>query len=115
MYGKTIDWYTLEGPTVIRHSNKYHLFFSGGSWEGDGYGVSVATASHPLGPWSHVPAQQASLLSTARTGLVGPGHNSVLRTEDGDILAFHAWNRDRTARQMHIRRLAWDETGPRCA
>lgn len=108
MYGRILDWYTLEGPTVIREDDRYHLFFSGGSWEGDGYGVCVASASNPLGPWKHAPAEEASLLNSKKTGLIGPGHNSVLHAGDRkDFIAFHAWNVQRTARQMHIRSLHW--------
>jgi arabinan endo-1,5-alpha-L-arabinosidase len=108
MYGGVFDWHTLEGPTVVRRSDGYHLFFSGGSWEGDGYGVSVATAKDPLGPWSHAAAKRADVLSSDITGLIGPGHNSVLpSTTDGDLIAYHAWNRDRTRRQMYVDRLEW--------
>ncbi|MEJ1231159.1 MAG: glycoside hydrolase family 43 protein [Galbitalea sp.] len=96
MYGRVLDWYTLEGPTVVYRGGRYHLFFSGGSWEGSGYGVSVATATNPLGPWLHTPARVPDVLSTAITGLSGPGHNSVLLRGDeaSDLIAYHAWNRE---------------------
>ena len=113
MYGRVFDWHTLEGPTVVQRDDGYHLFFSGGSWEGDGYGVSVATASHPLGPWRHTPAAAADILSTALTGLTGPGHNSVLqRPDSSDLIAYHAWNPERTLRQMYIDRIDWDDDRP---
>jgi GH43 family beta-xylosidase len=113
MYGRELDWHTLEGPTVVRHGERYVLFFSAGSWETDGYGVSVATASHPLGPWSHPVAPKADLLSSALTGLAGPGHNSVLlRAGDPDLIAYHAWNREHTARQMYIEPLGWRDGLP---
>jgi beta-xylosidase len=108
MYGGVFDWHTLEGPTVVKRDDAYHLFFSGGSWEGDGYGVSVATASSPLGPWHHRVAESADVLSTAITGLPGPGHNSILSVPGGDdIIVYHAWSGDRTARQMYLDRLSW--------
>lgn len=108
MYGRVLDWHTLEGPTVVLRDGAYHLFFSGGSWEGSGYGVSVATAASPLGPWTHIAAPQADVLSTAITGLVGPGHNSVLRIPGAiDVIGYHAWNSDRTRRQMYLDRLDW--------
>jgi beta-xylosidase len=108
MYGREFDWHTLEGPAVVRRGDGYHLFFSGGSWEGEGYGVSVATAAAPLGPWVHAPADRADVLSSAITGLVGPGHNSVVqRPTDSDLIAYHAWNRARTRRQMYIDKLEW--------
>ena len=108
MYGREFDWHTLEGPTVVHRADGYHLFFSGGSWEGDGYGVSVATAPHPLGPWTHAASDAADVLSTAITGLRGPGHNSVVRSADGaDLIAFHAWDPTGARRQMYVDRLDW--------
>jgi arabinan endo-1,5-alpha-L-arabinosidase len=113
MYGEVYDWHTLEGPTVVQRDDGYHLFFSGGSWEGDGYGVSVATAAGPLGPWFHDPAERADVLSTAITGLLGPGHNSVLqRPGTADLIAYHAWDLGRTRRQMYIDRLDWTDDAP---
>jgi arabinan endo-1,5-alpha-L-arabinosidase len=108
IYGRVFDWHTLEGPTVVRRADGYHLFFSGGSWEGDGYGVSVATATNPLGPWRHTPTDRPDVLSTAITGLPGPGHNSVLqRTDDTDLIAYHAWDRAGSRRQMYLDQLEW--------
>lgn len=111
MYGRTFDWHTLEGPAVVRHAGRYHLFFSAGSWEGEGYGVSVASAPHPLGPWVHEKRDAADVLSTELTGLPGPGHNSVLQLDDGtDLIAFHAWSADRSKRQMYVEELRWDDS-----
>lgn len=113
MYGRVFDWHTLEGPTVVRKDINYYLFFSGGSWEGAGYGVSVARAEHPLGPWHHAPADRADVLSTEITGLLGPGHNSVLlQSDSADLIAYHAWNREQTRRQIYIDRLAWLDGQP---
>jgi GH43 family beta-xylosidase len=113
MYGRVLDWHTLEGPTIVRRPDEYKLFFSGGSWEGPDYGVSVATAASPLGPWQHEPRDVPDVLSTALTGLLGPGHNSVLqRANESDLIAYHAWNHERTARQMYVDELSWTVTGP---
>ena len=39
------------------------------------------------------PAPEPDVLSTAITGLVGPGHNSILRASGrDDLIAYHAWN-----------------------
>jgi arabinan endo-1,5-alpha-L-arabinosidase len=112
MYGRTLDWYTLEGPSVTVRDGRYYCFFSGGSWEGSGYGVSYAVAEHPLGPWRHA-ADQPVVLNGAATGLVGPGHCSVLDVPDGrTLISYHAWNQAMTKRQMHIDEIAWTDDGP---
>jgi beta-xylosidase len=107
MYGHTLDWHTLEGPTVVRHESVYYLFFSAGSWEGEGYGVAVATSAHPLGPWTHHLEESPGFLSSEVTGLAGPGHNSLLSVDGSYLTAFHAWNQERTARQMYVASVAF--------
>lgn len=113
MYGRTLDWYTLEGPTVIRRDDRYVLLYSGGSWEGPGYGVSYAVADSPIGPWTHASTDVPLVLSRALTGQRGPGHNSVLRLlDDTFVTAYHSWDAGGTARRMHVSDLFWDGTRP---
>jgi len=112
MYGSRYDWHTLEGPAVVRRHGRYWMTFSAGAWTGDGYAVSWAVADHPLGPWTPAPPDRAPLLATG-DGLVGPGHNSLVVGPDGDFIAFHSWDAERTARRMHVRRIAFELDGPR--
>ncbi len=113
MYGRRLDWHTLEGPSVVAQDGRYYLFFSGGSWEGPDYGVSYATSASPLGPWTHASTERPVVLSTAITGLAGPGHNSLLRLDGGqDLIAFHAWDAGMTTRSMYIDRLRWSNGVP---
>ena len=115
MYGDDYDWHTLEGPCVVRHDDTYYLFFSGGSWEGEGYGTSYATAPGPLGPWTHAGGDAAALLNTASTGLTGPGHVSVLSLgPDDHVIAYHAWDETMAKRQMFIDRLVFEGGVPSC-
>ncbi len=112
MYGGRYDWHTLEGPSVTRRDGQYVCFFSGGSWEGSGYGVSYATAPHPLGPWTHA-ADAPVVLNGPATGLIGPGHCSVLDLPDGrTLISYHAWDEAMTKRRMHIDEIAWTPEGP---
>jgi GH43 family beta-xylosidase len=115
MYGRTVDWHTLEGPAVLRHDGRYYCFFSGGSWKNESYGVSWAEATHPLGPWTASPHPER-VLSTREPDLIGPGHNSFTVGPDGeDLIVFHAWDADRSARRMHLAPLVWTDDGPRVA
>jgi beta-xylosidase len=112
MYGATYDWHTLEGPSVIHREGQYWLTYSGGSWEGDGYGVSWASARHPLGPWVAANPSMPRLLSTDGD-LVGPGHNCLVVGPNGDdVIVFHAWNDSGTRRELHAATVHFDQDGP---
>jgi beta-xylosidase len=111
MYGQVHDWHTLEGPFVVRHDGRYVLFYSGGNWEEPTYGVSYAVADSPLGPWTE-PSDEP-LLRTVPGHVVGPGHNSVVTTPSGlDVMIYHAWDPDGTARRMCLDPLRWTPSGP---
>jgi GH43 family beta-xylosidase len=113
LYGSVFDWHTLEGPSVVRRHGRYWMTYSGGAWTGPGYAVSWAVADALLGPWKHAPAGSPPLLRTTDEFL-GPGHNSLTVTPQGeDAIAFHSWNADRTARQLHVRRIVFEPDGPR--
>lgn len=114
MYGTTLDWHTLEGPSVIHRQGRYWLTYSGGAWTGDGYAVSWAVAPTPLGPWEHAPEGTPPLLATGAYGLIGPGHNSLTVAPDGgDAIVFHAWDEAHEARRMHVHRISFELEGPR--
>lgn len=112
MYGGVYDWYTLEGPFVLKRRGRYYCIYSGGRWEEDRYGVSYAVADSPLGPWTE-PHSAPTLLQTVPGRVIGPGHASVVTGRDGrDWLAYHAWNTAGTHRALCIDRLEWTDDGP---
>jgi GH43 family beta-xylosidase len=118
MYGKVADWYTLEGPTVLKRQGKYWLFYSGGCFENDTYGVDVLVAEHPLGPWREpLPERSkrgAQVVRTIPGKVLGPGHNSIVtRPEGRDYFVYHAWDLEMTERQLWVDPLEWTEEGPR--
>ncbi|WP_027481644.1 glycoside hydrolase family 43 protein [Deinococcus pimensis] len=114
MYGAVHDWYTLEGPFVVKRHGRYWLFYSGGAWEEPNYGVSYAVADHPLGPWREPPSEGPTLLQSIPGRVVGPGHNSLVTGPDGeDYLVYHAWDVDKVARRLCIDRVDWTPEGPR--
>ena len=117
MYGAVYDWHTLEGPFVRKHNRRYYLFYSGGAWTEENYGVSYAVADSPLGPFTEpvAAADGPLILRTVPGRVIGPGHCSVTTGPDGgDWLAYHAWDAARTARRPCIDRLEWTADGPRC-
>ncbi|PYE56533.1 glycoside hydrolase family 43 protein [Deinococcus yavapaiensis] len=114
MYGGVHDWYTLEGPFVVKRGGKYWLFYSGGAWEMPNYGVSFAVADHPMGPWTEAQADGPTLLRSIPGKVVGPGHNSLVVGPNGDdYIVYHAWDAQQTARRMCIDRVVWTPDGPR--
>ena len=102
MYGGVHDWHTLEGPSVLDDgAGGCALLYSGGNWQTPGYGVAVATADSPAGPW-HEDPDQGPVVTSAGTGLIGPGHCSVLVDEDGSRHLFlHAWDPTLERRRPH--------------
>ena len=111
-YGRVFDWYTLEGPFVVHRGDRYWCFYSGGSWQRPSYAVGVATATHPLGPWTE-PSPARRVLETVPGHVLGPCHNSVVAGPDGDdVIVYHAWDHNFTARRMWIDSLTWTDDGP---
>ena len=72
----------------------------------------MAVADHPLGPWTDVPG--GPLLRTVPGHVIGPGHNTVVTGPGGgDVMVYHAWDLDLTARRMCIDPMEWTDAGPR--
>ncbi len=85
-----LDWesHLIEGPWVTKQEGRYWLFYAGNDFGTPKYGIGVAVADHPLGPYVKQPVP---LLQTARTWWA-PGHASVAAGPDGDPhLFFHAF------------------------
>lgn len=110
-------WHTIEGPFVLYHDNRYWCLYSGGRWSSDNYGVGVAVADHPLGPWRDESAAHGPVvLKGTPDETIGPGHNSVTLAPDDAtlVLVYHAWDPNRTMRRMCIDPLRWTAHGPAC-
>ena len=112
MYGGVHDWHTLEGPAVLDDgAGGCLLLYSGGNWQTPGYGVAVATAASPDGPW-HEDLTHGPVVSSGSTGLVGPGHCSVLVDDDGtQHLFLHAWDPALQRRRPHRMELRLEAGG----
>jgi arabinan endo-1,5-alpha-L-arabinosidase len=85
-----LDWegHLIEGPWVTRQQGRYWLFYAGNDFGTPAYGIGVAVADHPLGPYVKQPAP---LLKSSRSWWA-PGHASVAPGLDGEPqLFFHAY------------------------
>jgi arabinan endo-1,5-alpha-L-arabinosidase len=86
-----LDWegHLIEGPFVTRQEGRYWLFYAGNDFSTPSYGIGVAVADHPLGPYIK---QGEPLLRSTREWLA-PGHASVAPGLDGQPqLFFHAFH-----------------------
>jgi hypothetical protein len=86
-----LDWegHLIEGPFVTVQDGRYWLFYAGNDFSTPSYGIGVAVADHPLGPYRK---QGEPLLRSTREWLA-PGHASVAPGLDGTPqLFFHAFH-----------------------
>jgi GH43 family beta-xylosidase len=86
-----LDWegHLIEGPFVTRQNGRYWLFYAGNDFSTPSYGIGVASADHPLGPYAK---QGEPLLRSTREWLA-PGHASVAQGLEGEPqLFFHAFH-----------------------
>ena len=85
------DWegHLIEGPFVTRQQGRYWLFYAGNDFSTPSYGIGVAVADHPLGPYEKL---GEPLLKSTREW-TAPGHASVAPGLDGrPQLFFHAFH-----------------------
>jgi arabinan endo-1,5-alpha-L-arabinosidase len=86
-----LDWegHLVEGPFITLQKGRYWLFYAGNDFASPAYGIGVAVADHPLGPYVKQPEP---LLKSSREW-TAPGHPSVAPGLDGEPqLFFHAFH-----------------------
>ena len=85
-----LDWegHLIEGPFVTKQQGRYWMFYAGNDFSTPAYGIGVAVADHPLGPYE----KQAEPLLKSTSKWWAPGHASVAPGADGrPQLFFHAF------------------------
>ena len=85
-----LEWegHLIEGPWVTRQRGRYWIFYAGNDFGTPAYGIGVAVADHPLGPYVKQPEP---LLKSTRSWWA-PGHASVAPGLEGEPqLFFHAF------------------------
>jgi len=86
-----LDWegHLIEGPFLTFQEGRYWLFYAGNDFSTPHYGIGVAVADHPLGPFT----KQGEPLLRSTTEWTAPGHASVAPGLDGKPqLFFHAFH-----------------------
>jgi arabinan endo-1,5-alpha-L-arabinosidase len=85
-----LDWegHLIEGPWVTRQEGRYWMFYAGNDFGTPAYGIGVAVADHPFGPY----VKQGAPLLKSTPSWWAPGHASVAPGLDGEPqLFFHAF------------------------
>lgn len=85
------DYRWNEGPVVVKHGGKYYMYYSGNHFAVKEYGVGVAVADSPMGPF--IKPETNPLLTYVQDGdkvtISGPGHNSFFVVGDELFTAYH--------------------------
>ena len=85
------DYRWNEGPAVLKHDGRYYLFYSANYFASKEYGLGVAVADAPLGPYVKQ-ANNPILRWVEEDGEVlvsGPGHNAFFTLGDELFAAYH--------------------------
>jgi hypothetical protein len=85
-----LDWegHLIEGPFVTRQNGRYWMFYAGNDFSTPAYGIGVAVADHPFGPYE----KRAEPLLKSSRDWWAPGHASIAPGADGrPQLFFHAF------------------------
>ena len=84
----------IEGPSMVRHGDRYVLFYSANWYASSRYAVGYASCATPLGPCEKR-TTDAPLLSS-RGEELGPGGEEIFSDGERTWAAYHAWSAPRT-------------------
>jgi beta-xylosidase len=108
--------HVIEAPTLIRHDDRYVMFYSANAYDSTAYAVGYATSDALTGPY--LDADENPILASAGAA-AGPGHQSIVADDDGDLwMVYHAWHPERIGdnvggrRTMWIDELTWEDGRP---
>jgi beta-xylosidase len=68
-----------EGPWILKRNGVYYLMYSGSGADGPDYAIGYATAKSPLGPFTKY---SGNPIAKRGDGVFGPGHHSVVNSEE---------------------------------
>lgn len=109
----------VEAPTMVKHEDKYYLFYSANDYGGLEYAVGYATCETATGPCTD--AQENPILKSQRQRppdlVIGPGHQAVITMDGQDWIVYHAWEVTAAGlrgdrRFMYMNRLDWQNDKP---
>ncbi|MFC7620719.1 glycoside hydrolase family 43 protein [Microlunatus sp. GCM10028923] len=98
----------IEAPYLVRHHDRYYLFYSYGEWWNETYTTGYATAPRLAGPWVR---STTPLLTTEimKGTMIGPGGASF----PGDLIVAHGVrNNPDFYRAAYVIKLGWRGSTP---
>lgn len=106
------EQHLIEGQWMIKRGSFYYLFYSGNAFASAAYGVGVARATSPLGPFT----KKNKILGSG-VSWDGPGHGSIIKGPSGDwVHVYHAWQKGKVGaphkRLVLVDRIQWDNGWP---
>lgn len=79
----------IENPAMLRHDDRYYLFYSGNWWESHEYAIGYAVCEHITGPCEK-PLSEPWLQYDPP--VMGPGGQAFFTDIKGNLwMAYHAW------------------------
>jgi beta-xylosidase len=79
----------IENPAMVKHNDKYFLFYSGNWWESHEYAVGYAVCETVMGPCEK-PLNEPWF--KFKPPVMGPGGESFFTDAKGNLwMAYHAW------------------------
>jgi beta-xylosidase len=100
----------VEAPTLVRHDGSYVLFYSANDYGGDAYATGYAVADRLAGPYRKA---DEPLLTSAATGITGPGGQDVVTGPDGrEHLLVHGWDPAIVYRGVYLLDMTWRDGLP---
>ena len=105
-----VDWPVAEGPTVLKHNEKYYLIYSANDFRNPDYAVGYATSDNPMGPWEK--ADVSPIILRELVNESGPGHGDVIMGENDEmyyVLHTHFSNTSVHPRKTAVIHLSFSE------
>lgn len=102
----TLAWEgdVVEAPWVIHRGGYHYMFYSGFRYCNATYGVGVARARSPLGPF----VKKSAPIVRSNGTWAGPGHNAVVRAGGARYMVYHAWDAPHGCEDGGTRKLMLD-------
>jgi arabinan endo-1,5-alpha-L-arabinosidase len=117
------NWQAIEAPFIVQHGEYYFLFVSFDlccRGTKSTYKTMVGRSRSVVGPYLDKNGKAmteggGSALLVGNSRWLGPGGESILRGQDGDIIVFHAYDGATGRPSLQISTLTWNDGWPSAA